>query len=128
MAAGLRVEAPGLLTTIQDLGRGRHRFAGVPPGGAMDRFAALAANLLVGNDEGAPLLEATAAGPRLVAEGPLVVAVTGGDFVPRLNGQEAPLWTAIALAAGDRLDLAAATPHGAPVGAGGCACIEAWGP
>ena len=34
----------------------------------------------------------------------------------------------VALTPGDRLDLAAGTPHGATVGPEGCACIEAWGP
>jgi len=34
----------------------------------------------------------------------------------------------VTLAAGDRLDLAAGTRHGATVGPEGCACIEAWGP
>jgi hypothetical protein len=34
----------------------------------------------------------------------------------------------VALTSGDRLDLAAGTPHGATVGPDGCACIEAWGP
>lgn len=101
----LRVESPGLLTTVQDLGRPRHRFAGVPPGGALDRFALVAANLLVGNAEGAAGLECTVTGPVLVAEDPVLVAVTGGDFRIRLNDAEAPAWTALALRAGDRLDL-----------------------
>ena len=101
----LRVASPGLLTTVQDLGRTRYRSAGVPPGGAMDRFAAAAANLLVGNDEGAPLLEATVTGPELIAERPLLVAVTGGEFVPRVNGAEAPLWTSFELRPGDQLQL-----------------------
>ena len=34
----------------------------------------------------------------------------------------------VALAAGDRLDLPAGTPHAATVGPSGCACVEAWGP
>jgi len=101
----LRVVSAGLLTTVQDLGRTRHRSAGVPPGGAMDRFSAAAANLLVGNEEGAAVLEATVTGPELVAEKPLLVAVTGGDFLPRVNGAEAPLWTSFELGSGDHLQL-----------------------
>ena len=100
-----RVEAPGIFSTIQDLGRPRHRFAGVPPGGALDRFALSAANLLVGNAEGAAGVECTAAGPLLVAEADLVVAVTGGDFRALVNGAEAPGWTSFRLAEGDTLDL-----------------------
>ena len=34
----------------------------------------------------------------------------------------------LALGAGDRLDLPAATRHAATVGPDGCACVEAWGP
>jgi antagonist of KipI len=105
VTAVFRVESPGLLTTIQDLGRPRHRFAGVPPGGAMDRFAAAAANLLTGNPEDAPLLEVTVTGPRLVAERPACVAVCGGDFVLRVNGTETPLWTSLELGPGDSVDL-----------------------
>jgi len=32
----------------------------------------------------------------------------------------------VSLAAGDRLDLDAGTPHAATVGPDGCACVEAW--
>lgn len=56
--------AAGLLTTVQDLGRRAQRH-GVVRGGVMDRRAARVANLLVGNDEGAALLEATLLGPTL---------------------------------------------------------------
>lgn len=101
----LLVESAGIFTTIQDLGRPRHRYAGVPPGGALDRFALAAANLLVGNPEGAAGLECTVTGPVLAAAGSALVAVTGGDFGPLLNGEEVPTWTAFALREGDRLDL-----------------------
>jgi antagonist of KipI len=103
--SALRVESAGLLTTIQDLGRPRHRFAGVPPGGALDRFALAAANLLVGNPEQAAGLECTVTGPVVTAEDALVVAVTGGDYRPLINGAEAPTWTSVQLAPGDTLDL-----------------------
>ena len=49
----IRVKAPGLSTTVQDLGRPGYYHLGIPLSGAMDRFALAAANLLVGNDEGA---------------------------------------------------------------------------
>jgi allophanate hydrolase subunit 2 len=72
----LRVRKPGLLTTVQDLGRPNAISAGVPTGGAMDRFAHRAANLLVGNDEGAATLECTLNGPDLVATHSCLVAIT----------------------------------------------------
>ena len=103
MSVVLRVEEPGVFTTVQDLGRPGHRLAGVPEGGAMDRFALVAANLLVGNPEGAAALECTMAGPVLVADAPCLVAVTGGDFQPAVNEQEVASWTSLFLARGDRL-------------------------
>ena len=103
MSEVLRVEKPGLLTTIQDLGRPHAMSAGVPPGGAMDRFAHRAANLLTGNDEGAATLECTLSGPVLVALQPCLVAITGADFDPQVNGRSAQMWTGIVLSEGDEL-------------------------
>ncbi|MDQ6877802.1 MAG: biotin-dependent carboxyltransferase family protein [Candidatus Dormibacteraeota bacterium] len=103
MTPTLRVEEPGLLTTVQDLGRPNAISSGVPAGGAMDRFAHSAANLLVGNDPGRATLECTFGGLHLVAEDTCLVAVTGADFDLHVNGALAPAWTGIFLAAGDRL-------------------------
>jgi antagonist of KipI len=99
----LRVIEPGLLTTVQDLGRPHAIAAGVQPGGAMDRFAHRAANLMVGNPEGDATLECTLTGPQMVAEHSCLVAITGADLDPRVNGQAAPMWTGIFLGQGDRL-------------------------
>jgi len=101
--AVLRVEKPGLLTTLQDLGRPGHRAFGVPPSGAMDRFALAAANRLVGNPEGAAALECALNGPVLRALEPCLVAITGADFLPLINGVEIPTWTSVYLAEGERL-------------------------
>ncbi len=76
MTPALQVEEPGLLTTVQDLGRPNAISAGVQAGGAMDRFAHSAANLLVGNDPGLATLECTLRGPTLVAERPCLIAIT----------------------------------------------------
>ncbi|HIF10475.1 MAG TPA: allophanate hydrolase, partial [Sneathiellales bacterium] len=59
----IRVTQPGLSTTVQDLGRPGYFHLGIPISGGMDRFALRAANLLVGNDEGAAVLEAGFMGP-----------------------------------------------------------------
>jgi antagonist of KipI len=88
---------------VQDLGRPQAMASGVSPGGAMDRFAHSAANLLLFNDRGAPTLECTLLGPRLVAEAACVIAITGGDLDPRVNDHPAPMWTAVAIAPGDVL-------------------------
>ncbi|MDQ6771508.1 MAG: biotin-dependent carboxyltransferase family protein, partial [Candidatus Dormibacteraeota bacterium] len=82
------------------------RAAGVPTGGAMDRFALAAANLLVGNREGAGGLECALSGPELEAVSPCLAAVTGADFQPLLNGHPTSTWTAFYMAPGDRLAFA----------------------
>src|SRR5207302_7857984 len=86
LMAVLRVEKPGLLTTVQDLGRPGHRAFGIPPSGALDRFALAAANRLVGNPEGAAGLECALTGPVLLALEPCLIAITGADFTPLING------------------------------------------
>ena len=97
------VVKPGLMTTVQDLGRPQAAASGVTPGGAMDRFAHVAANLLVGNDRSAATLECTITGPSLFAGVACVVAVTGADLEPMIGGRPIPMWTGVALAAGDQL-------------------------
>jgi biotin-dependent carboxylase-like uncharacterized protein len=63
MSAGLKVLAPGLHTTVQDLGRPGHQAIGVPVSGALDGFSLRLANTLVGNPPGAPALEVLISGP-----------------------------------------------------------------
>jgi antagonist of KipI len=93
----------GLLTTVQDLGRTGWQRYGVPVSGAMDPWALRAANLLVGNGEGAAALEITLVGPALRFDGPGVVAVTGGDLGACLNGHPIDLWRAVSVSAGSEL-------------------------
>src|SRR5690242_13708147 len=69
---------PGLLTTVQDLGRMGYQRFGMPVAGAMDGFACRAANRLVGNADMAAVLEITVGGPTLVFERDAVIALTGG--------------------------------------------------
>ncbi|MEQ9245704.1 MAG: hypothetical protein RLO21_06925, partial [Nitratireductor sp.] len=61
----IKVLNPGLLTSVQDLGRPGYFHLGIPVSGAMDRYAMRAANLLVGNEESAAGLEAVFVGPQL---------------------------------------------------------------
>jgi antagonist of KipI len=103
----LHVKEPGLFTTVQDLGRLSAMSAGVQSGGAMDRFAHSAANLLVGNDPGHATLECTFSGPHLVAEDACLIAVTGADFDAQVNGERVPAWTSLFLSAGDKLTFGA---------------------
>jgi biotin-dependent carboxylase-like uncharacterized protein len=93
----------GLLTTVQDLGRPGYFHLGIPMSGAMDRYALRAANLLVGNPEGAAALEAVFMGPQLEFEVDATVAVTGADLPARVDGEPHPAWTAFPVRAGQVL-------------------------
>ena len=98
----------GPLTTVQDLGRfGQLRY-GIPQSGAMDRFALVVANRLVGNADGAAALESTLIGPRFEADASYAIAVTGADAGVTVNGDTAPLWSTIFLNAGDVVKIGAA--------------------
>lgn len=91
----IRVAAPGLLTTVQDLGRFHHAHFGVSASGAADPLALRAANLLVGNAENAAALEMTLVGGAFEFESAAVIALTGSDF-----GAGLPLWTTLEVRAG----------------------------
>ncbi|MBA67943.1 MAG: allophanate hydrolase [Rhizobiales bacterium] len=99
----IKVLHHGLATTVQDLGRPGYFHLGIPIGGAMDRYAMRAANLLVGNDEGAAGLEAVFMGPKLEFAEDALVAVTGADMPAKVDGEERPGWTAFKVKAGQVL-------------------------
>ncbi|QIN84027.1 5-oxoprolinase/urea amidolyase family protein [Rubrobacter tropicus] len=99
----IRVKSPGLLTTVQDTGRFGEYAIGMPPSGAMDVFSYQVGNYLVGNEDGAAGLEITYFGPELEFTGDAVVAVTGAEMPPKINGEEAPTWEALQVREGDVL-------------------------
>jgi biotin-dependent carboxylase-like uncharacterized protein len=89
MTAALRVIAPGLLTTIQDLGRPGHQQLGIPPSGALDPISLRAANLLAGNAAGTGALEIAYLGPTLAVEADDVrLAFAGADAVIEILADE----------------------------------------
>src|ERR1700761_374323 len=101
--AAIEVVKPGLATSVQDAGRPGYYNIGIPLSGALDQYALRAANLLVGNDQGAAALEATLLAPELVFRAPAIVAVTGAEAAPKLNGEARPRNESFAVKAGDRL-------------------------
>ncbi len=103
----LEALAPGLFTTVQDLGRWGYQASGVSVSGAMDPAALRAANALVGNEPGAAALEITLLGPSLRALEACTVAVAGAELEVRLNGRPAP--TVLELRRGDELELGRVT-------------------
>ena len=99
----VKVIKPGLSNTVQDLGRPSYYHIGIPLSGGMDRLALKAANLLVGNKEGAAVLEATFMGPELQFTEEATVAVTGAELPPKVNGEPRATWTSFKVKKGQTL-------------------------
>ena len=76
----LRVLRPGMLTTVQDLGRHGHQHVGLCPGGAMDPVALVLGNALVDNPAGEAALEITVVGPEIEFSETALVALCGAEF------------------------------------------------
>ncbi len=94
---------PGLLTTIQDLGRPGYFHLGIPEGGAMDRAAMRIANMLVGNPEDAAGLEAVFMGPELKFNDDALVAIGGAEMPVFVDGEERKCWSSFPVKAGQTL-------------------------
>lgn len=92
---------PGILTTVQDLGRYGFSQFGVPPSGALDTFSLRVGNLLVGNREGEACLEITLMGLKIKVLKEGVIAITGGDLSPTLNEEPLEMWRIHLLVEGD---------------------------
>ena len=97
---------PGLLTTVQDQGRIGYQQFGVSVSGVMDPRSAALANILAGNDQGEAVLECTMMGPQLQFDKATVIAITGGDLGPTLDGKPVPGYQAVAVKAGQVLKFA----------------------
>ena len=102
---GLEVLKPGLLTTVQDLGRQGFGPMGVSPSGVADAMALRLGNRLVGNLERAAGLEMTLLGGEFLFPESAVIALAGSDFGATLDGTPVNLWTAVAVRAGQTLKL-----------------------
>jgi biotin-dependent carboxylase-like uncharacterized protein len=103
--SGIVVQAPGLLTTVQDLGREGFGPMGVSASGAADPLSLRIGNRLVGNAQGAAALEMTLVGGAFTFETAAVIALTGADFGPSANGIPLPMWTSIELQNGQTVTL-----------------------
>jgi biotin-dependent carboxylase-like uncharacterized protein len=99
--AAFEVLDPGILTTIQDLGRYGFSQFGVPPSGALDTFSCRVGNLLAGNKQGEASLETSVMGLKLKTLRDVVIAITGGDLSPTLNGEPLEMWRTHLLVEGD---------------------------
>jgi antagonist of KipI len=101
----LEVRAPGLLTTVQDLGREGFGPMGVSASGAADPVALRVGNRLVGNAEGAAGLEMTLTGGIFSFPERTVVALSGSDFGATLDDQPVEVWKSLEVRAGQTLGM-----------------------
>ncbi len=97
------VISPGLLSTVQDLGRHGYAHLGVSPAGAADAVSLRIGNRLVGNYDNAPAIEMTLIGGRYEFEVDATIAVTGADF------HQTATWQAVSVKKGSLLDVGPAT-------------------
>ena len=95
---------PGILTTIQDLGRTGYRSLGINPSGVMDRTAARLINTLLENCENETVLEMHFPACEFKFDTECSFAIGGADFSPRLNEDPIRNWSAINAVAGDILN------------------------
>ncbi len=106
-AAGIEVVEPGLLATVQDLGRAGRAHLGIARSGALDRAALRRANRLLGNPEDAAGIEITLGDFRAVATADCWAAVTGARGPATIAGRAVDPDAAVPWPAGSELHLGA---------------------
>ncbi|MGN0978486.1 MAG: biotin-dependent carboxyltransferase family protein [Faecousia sp.] len=101
----MTILSPGPLSTVQDEGRFGAMGMGFSPGGAMDVYSMKLANLLAGNAPGLGVIEMTMVGLSARFDCGCVIAVTGADMGPRVNGIPIDMYRAVAVFPGDTLSM-----------------------
>src|SRR5687767_15742340 len=91
----LIIRKPGILTTVQDLGRFGSRKFGINPNGPMDTAAVRMINAALGNDENAAVLEMHFPAAEIEFSDDTAFCIGGGDFTPRLDGTTVGNWTVL---------------------------------
>ncbi|MFI5132852.1 MAG: biotin-dependent carboxyltransferase family protein [Chitinophagales bacterium] len=86
----IRIIKAGVLDSLQDMGRYGYQHLGINPTGAMDRFAAQIANILVGNDPSEAVIEIHFPASIFLFEQPALIALCGADFSASINGENVP--------------------------------------
>lgn len=103
----LEILSPGAYASMQDSGRRGYRRFGVPVAGVLDPRLMRLANALVGNEPGAPVIEALDGGLHLAARGgALRVAVAGHAVLEHETAGERRVldaWRSLTLADGESL-------------------------
>ncbi len=104
----------GVYSSLQDYGRAGHADQGIPQGGVLDRQSYELVNMLVGNDEKEPVIEATLLGPTIRFTQSLTIAITGSNLSPMINKVPIELNSATYVTKGDVLSFGRLM--------GGCRC------
>lgn len=107
----IRVEAPGLFTTVQDLGRTGFGPLGVSASGAADKNSLRLGNRLVGNPTNAAALEMTLLGGEFSFPDGALFALTGADFGATLDGNRLAPGSSAEAKPGQTLRLGATRDH-----------------
>ena len=105
---GFEILRPGALSTIQDKGRRGFLNQGFQESGACDKYSMKLANLLAGNleePETAAVIEFTLKGGELRFTSDEIIALTGGDMKPTINGSPVPMFSPVLVGQGDILTM-----------------------
>ena len=106
----VKVIKKGLETSVQDYpGRIGTLNLGFPPSGPMDSWSFRLGNVLVGNEPGAAALECQFMGPTLKFNSDRVIAITGANMSPKIDGTSVPLWESLEVKKDQILEMAFAT-------------------
>jgi antagonist of KipI len=103
----IQVQSPGLLTTVQDLGREGFGPLGVSASGAADPISLRLGNLLVGDVEGAAALELTLLGGTFLFPQGAIIALSGSDFGATLDGSALQPWISVEVKSNQALHVGA---------------------
>ena len=100
---GIRILKGGMMTTVKEYLGQTIQSQGFSVAGVMDVRSFKIANLLLDNPENEAVLEFTLIGPTLEFTSATIIAITGGDFHPQVNGEPVPMYTALYMNKGDIL-------------------------
>ncbi|MDR1906018.1 MAG: biotin-dependent carboxyltransferase family protein [Clostridiales bacterium] len=106
---GIVLTNAGPISTIQDGGRAGYMAFGFQESGAMDKKAFNTANILVKNPRDEAAIEMTLMGISGEFTSDAVIAFTGADIQPKINGESAPRYQAVKARKGDVLTTSFAT-------------------
>lgn len=104
---GILILNGGMYTTIQDAGRTGYAHLGFSQSGVMDHKAFTLANMLLDNRPKEAVIEFSGIGPTLKILCNTFLAITGADFLPKINGKSVSLYQAIQVQKDDILSFSA---------------------